>query len=464
MNGLLIDCSRLMERHGYYARLVDFMADWGMNTLLLHFTDDWGCGVRVPGFPEIAMPDALAAAEVRRLIAHAGKRGVQIIPEVETFGHTRYLTDTRAHRHLYAGPKRGRTLSFNAVDPVNPRTFDTMARLLAAVVELFPSRYIHLGCDEVDMADWCRGRGLDPGRVWAEYVNRVIGKAWLLDRVPMIWADHPVANRAIARLLRKDVVLVDWRYGPAVGDTVAAGLRRQGFGEFVCAPSLACYLHTFLPAHAALENTRRMARIAARRGALGVINTMWCPWRYLQDAMWYGIAWSGWITTRGGQGDRGEFNAEFAGRVLGCGLAWPVDEFLDAYPAFEVPRAAAQALVRGDRPEAAHMEHLAGVNETGRRILDIAERFVPPRNPQVWRAMTLAARAAWVVSERVLAAGTRDSARRARYNRILRDTIAMVSDAWDATRNPRDPQKLRPRFNGHTDQYALPFLRSLGKL
>jgi hypothetical protein len=38
INGLLIDCARTIEKHGYYSLLVDFMADWGMNTLLFHFT------------------------------------------------------------------------------------------------------------------------------------------------------------------------------------------------------------------------------------------------------------------------------------------------------------------------------------------------------------------------------------------------------------------------------------------
>jgi hypothetical protein len=314
------------------------------------------------------------------------------------------------------------------------------------------------------MSDWCGERGLDANRVWAEYVNRIIGKAWLLDRVPMIWADHPTSSPTIARRLRKDVVLVDWRYGAGVRDTVAERLRRRGFGEFICAPSLACYHHTFLPVRGALENTRRMAHIAARRGALGVVNTMWCPWRYLQDAMWYGIAWSGWIVARGGQGDRTEFNAEFAGRVLGTSLAWPVDEFLDAYPGFEVPREAAQSLARGDRPGAEGMAQLARVNEAGRRILDIAARFVAPRNPAIWEAMTLAARAAWLASERALAADTRDPARRARYNLIRAETMGMMSNAWDATRFPDDSQKKRPAYEGFTDQYALPFVRSLGKL
>jgi hypothetical protein len=65
INGLLIDCARTIEKHGYYSRLVDFMDDWGMNTLLFHFTDDQGCAVVLPGFEKLASPNAFSAAEIR---------------------------------------------------------------------------------------------------------------------------------------------------------------------------------------------------------------------------------------------------------------------------------------------------------------------------------------------------------------------------------------------------------------
>ena len=43
INGLMIDCARLLELPQYYYRLLEFMAEWKMNTLILHFSDDHGC-------------------------------------------------------------------------------------------------------------------------------------------------------------------------------------------------------------------------------------------------------------------------------------------------------------------------------------------------------------------------------------------------------------------------------------
>ena len=75
-NGLMIDCSRLMEPHGYYFNLVNFMADWGMNTLALHFSDNHGCGVALPGFERIAMPNAFTMKEIAEFVAHAASKGI----------------------------------------------------------------------------------------------------------------------------------------------------------------------------------------------------------------------------------------------------------------------------------------------------------------------------------------------------------------------------------------------------
>jgi N-acetyl-beta-hexosaminidase len=56
MNGLLIDWARLLEPLTYYYRLITFMSDWMMNPLVLHFSDDLGLAVKLPGFEYLATP------------------------------------------------------------------------------------------------------------------------------------------------------------------------------------------------------------------------------------------------------------------------------------------------------------------------------------------------------------------------------------------------------------------------
>ena len=465
INGLMIDCSRLLERPEYYDRLLDFMADWGMNTLLLHFSDDYGCAVRLPGFGHLAMRRAFTPAALTRWLVRAKRRGIDVIPELEAFGHTRYITDHPRHRHLYAG-RRQRRLTFNAIDPLHPETYRLMRGLVRAVAAAFPSRYLHLGCDEVNLADYCRGRDLDPDAVWADYVNAVIGYAHDAGKVPMIWGDHPAKSPAIARRLRKDVVLVEWRYEPDVKDTVLPALKRAGFRDFFVAPALGCYRHRFLPVAPALENTRRMTRFGASHRVRGVLNTIWCPWRYLQNAMYYGIAYSADTVRANGRADSAAVDARFARRVFGTPLTPALADFLRAYPRVEVPFTVAQQLAAKEldlNPE--QLRQMRRTNAAGRRALAAATAYRPRRNRDIWRGMVLAARCAWLCSESVmLRLGQGTAARRAAYNRLLVDARRALDEEWDRTRFADDPQKRRPRFPNDDDQYALLLMRKLPRL
>ena len=462
-NGLMIDCSRLLERKDYYPRLIDFMAEWGMNVLLFHFCDDHGCSVALPGFRHLAAPHAFTPREMRALIARARSRGIDVIPEIETFGHTRFITDHPRHRHLGAG-RRTRVIRFNAIDPLNPETHRLMSRLVAAVARLFPSPCLHLGCDEVDLRDYARRRGLDVAAVWTDYVNRMIALARAAGKTPMIWADHVEADDAIARALRKDVILVDWRYRGDVAGDVLPRLRRFGFRDLVVAPSLACYRHRFLPTDQAFENTALMAVQGRRHGAMGLINTVWCPYRYLQNALYYGVAWSAGAARCGGAPDEAALRRRFARKTFGTALVRPLDVFLRAWPRLRIDFLLAQKLVwPGKAVTAADARHLRQVRQWGDEAVAAADRYAPRHGREIWDGMVLAARGARLCAEgMLLGRSARPAAARVQaYRRELRDVRRLMSAEWDRTRYADDPQKRRPRFPNEADSHAMVLIRRL---
>ncbi len=465
-NGIMIDGSRLMERHDFYFRLVEFMAERSMDTLVLHFADDYGLALRLPGFEELSLPRAFDPGEIRRLLSLASEHGIEVIPEIETFGHTRFLTDHPRYANL-AASRQGATLRFNALDPLHPETLPTLRRLLHAAAELFPGRYLHIGCDEVDLDAWCRRRGLDVAETWVRHVNRVIGLVRDEGRIPMMWADHPVRSEAILDGLRRDVVLVHWDYSADVDDGPLDRLRAAGFRDIVLSPSLACWQDRFLVPRRAFENTNRMAAYARRRGALGVVNTIWCPWRYLQDAIWYGIAWSAEAVRRGGPPDPGRVQDDFARRVYGVPADPALRRFLDRLPDLAVPPSVARKIVRRSSEwSAEEIDRARRLNESARRALADGDSFQPARNPEIHRAMLLAARCVFLCSEWILlkSAEAPDPERIRTFNRRLDETRRAMDREWDRTRFPDDPQKSRPKFRGETFHYAHLLIRRLSRI
>ncbi len=120
--GLMLDIARNnVANAAELKRLVDLLAYYKINTLQFHFTDDEGWRLEIPGFPELTQvasrrgatldekdylaqifdgngnPDDLTQcangyltrAEFIDLLRYAWRKGIRIIPEIETPGHAR---------------------------------------------------------------------------------------------------------------------------------------------------------------------------------------------------------------------------------------------------------------------------------------------------------------------------------------------------------------------------------------
>lgn len=439
----MIDCCRLIERHGYYFDLIGFMAEWGMDTLQLHFCDDHGLAVRLPGFEDLAMPNAFDVGEIQRLISHAAERGIEIIPEVETFGHTSFITSSGKYRHLLGGEDA--SSNFNVIDPLNPETLKLVESLIKATALLFPCEYLHIGCDEVGLESYCDGKGLEPAAVWADYVNKVIGLVFDHGKTAMMWADHPVKDDKIARLLRKDAVMVHWEYETNATAEPVRKLLSDGFSRIIVGPSLNCWRIRFLPDKSALTNTNLLAAMTQIPGVEGMINTIWCPWRYLQNAMYYGIAWSAEAFRNGGMPDIEVSNGKFALKVFKSednGLL----EFLNLFPEFQFPHDAAKLLFENNISISEETREFIAYNLShARTAIGLVDKRLEVSNREILDAMILAVKGVWLCSCKVamkLGDMHKDgSLEQSEYTELLDRAIVEFSAEWDRTRFADDPLK-----------------------
>ncbi|MEO0514349.1 MAG: family 20 glycosylhydrolase [Planctomycetota bacterium] len=464
--GLLIDCSRVVERHAYYFRLIELMAAWNYNTLVFHFNDDHGLSVKLPGFQKIAQPYAMTCGQVRKLITHAADHGIEVIPELETFGHTRYLTDQPQYRHLFAG-QWSRKRTYNAIDPRHPETFALMRRLMRETSKLFPSDYLHIGCDEVDLKHYAQQHGgLDTKAVWAEYVNRMITMAIEHGKTPMLWADHLMHDPEIARQIDKRAIPVWWNYQPDGDDSQYRHLLEAGFEKLWMAPSTSNGRIRFLPTTYGLDNVDRLARFAHQHRAHGFLNTVWEPHYGLQGAHDYGIAYAAESCRAQGKLDRDKFNRRFVKQHFGTSMDNELRDYLADWPSLHITDEVTYWLV-GHRTKLskAGWDSLRQVNQTGRAILSLAADYSPSKNVEAWRAMRIAARAAWAVSEfAVLKRWGGSPARKQAHNQMLKRVRREVADEWDRTRHPDDPRKHRSAFTTDPYNYAIVLLQHLKPL
>jgi hexosaminidase len=166
--GLHLDASRHFWSVAFVKRYIDLLSAYKLNTFHFHLTDDQGFRIEIKKYPRLTELGAYrddgtgkyggfyTQDEIREIVSYAEARGVEVIPEIEMPGH--------ASAALAAYPEYGCTgqavqvpttwgIFPNLFCPTEP-TFAFLEDVLDEVFALFPSRYVHIGGDEVPKEQW----------------------------------------------------------------------------------------------------------------------------------------------------------------------------------------------------------------------------------------------------------------------------------------------------------------------
>lgn len=186
--GLLVDVARFFSPKENLLRIIDCMSMLKLNKLHLHLVDDNGwrieikkypllteigsCRVDRPGktFPERRNPRQgeptvekgfYTQDEIREIVRYAQERHIEVIPEIEMPAHSNaalaaYPLLSCPVVDKFIGVLPG--LGGNHADVIfcagNDSVFTFLQDILDEVLELFPSKYIHLGGDEARKTHW----------------------------------------------------------------------------------------------------------------------------------------------------------------------------------------------------------------------------------------------------------------------------------------------------------------------
>ncbi|MBI3987211.1 MAG: family 20 glycosylhydrolase [Lentisphaerae bacterium] len=318
--GIMLDPARLMEHKAYYFFLLPWLKEWGYTAVQLHLTDDQGCAMAFPSHPELARRDAFQPDEMRDFVRKAGKLGLEVIPEIESFGHTRCITAHPAFRHL--GDRGGN--AFTAIDPDHPDTFRVLDDLFRDASRLFESPIVHAGLDEVDISGLPRYRRLPKAEHWkvfARHMKWVLGCIRSHGKRPAMWGDHVLSAPQLASRIGRDVLIFDWHYDPGITPASLEFFRKKGF-EVWGAPSTLCWASRVVSNRHNMGNLRDFSAVAIpmrKKGVSGMMNTVWCPWRYLTGAMDWPMALAGHLFSAAEEDP--SFCRDFCGNFYGLSSA-----------------------------------------------------------------------------------------------------------------------------------------------
>lgn len=298
----MVDAARVPETLDYYRRVIEFCADWQLNTVHFRLADDQGTALHFNSVPGLFTHDhAFTPDQLDDLVRFASTRGVDLIPELESFGHTGFITRSTTYAHLLDATPDSSS-DFTGVIPVHPETLQLFAKLYREIAEIFPSAYLHGGCDEVNWGGSALSqqvlRSRSRPQIWAEYLNALSHIAEGLGKQFIVWGDFVLHKEPeILNGLNKSIIVMDWNYWDTSADKFHDALEQvktHGL-RAIGAPGLISYRWGARAGTDQLRNIDAFAQAYLETddpGSLGVILTNWVPSRYVQSSIWDGFAYA----------------------------------------------------------------------------------------------------------------------------------------------------------------------------
>jgi hexosaminidase len=179
--GAMLDVSRHFMPFTFIKKFIDLLSMHKLNTFHWHLTDDQGWRIEIKKYPKLTSVGARREETVvghsrekplqfdgkphggyytqdtiQEIVKYAQERHITIVPEIEMPGHIQAA--------IAAYPELGNTSEVLKVRTtwgiskdilnVNENTIRFMQDVLTEVMNLFPSKFIHIGGDEVDKEHW----------------------------------------------------------------------------------------------------------------------------------------------------------------------------------------------------------------------------------------------------------------------------------------------------------------------
>lgn len=177
--GMMLDCSRHFFPLEFVKRYIDLIAMHNMNVFHWHLSDDQGWRIEIKKYPELtikgsrrsgtvigyntALDDSIpyggyyTQEQAREIVEYARQRYVTVIPEIDMPGHMLAALATYPELGCTGGPYEvgHRWGIYKDVLCVgNEKIYDFCEGVLDEIMQIFPSKLIHIGGDETPTEVW----------------------------------------------------------------------------------------------------------------------------------------------------------------------------------------------------------------------------------------------------------------------------------------------------------------------
>ena len=178
--GMHLDVCRHFYPVEFVKRYIDLLALHNMNTFHWHFTEDQGWRIEIKKFPKLTEVGSIrnktvigkagsgkydntpyggfyTQEQAQDIVKYAQERFITVIPEIDLPGHMLAALAAYPELGCTGGPYEV-CPDWGIFDDVlcigNDKTLPFLEGILAEIIEIFPSKYIHIGGDEAPRTRW----------------------------------------------------------------------------------------------------------------------------------------------------------------------------------------------------------------------------------------------------------------------------------------------------------------------
>ena len=168
--GLMLDTGHDYQNFPFILHFIDLMALHKFNILHWHITDLGTWPLEIKGYPKLVDPSTRGKRmmgsparsvkpgfytqdQVRQVVQYAADRHITVVPEIDMPGHSTPALTAYPELDCPVAHKTGEWDHWEYCVG-NEKTYRFLQDVLAQVIELFPSKIIHIGGDECPKDHW----------------------------------------------------------------------------------------------------------------------------------------------------------------------------------------------------------------------------------------------------------------------------------------------------------------------
>ncbi|MDR1837441.1 MAG: beta-N-acetylhexosaminidase [Treponema sp.] len=262
--GFMLDCSRYFYSVPFIKQLINVLSLHHINRFHWHLTDDQGWRFPVVEYPLLTeigsrrkdhrlrwipyIGGYYTENEIREVVDYAAKSHIEIIPEVDLPGHASAILASYPDLGCTGGPYCVED-RFGIFEDVlcagNDKIFDLAEKVFDALVRLFPSKWVHIGGDEVLFNRWekCPKCQKTLAELGLKKTHEL--QSWITHRLVQLLAERgktaigwdEILNDSEKFCLPKETVVMSWR-----GETGGIRASRLGHHVVMTPNTCGCYL------------------------------------------------------------------------------------------------------------------------------------------------------------------------------------------------------------------------------